>query len=165
MHFYNSTNPLQREVVFGLDKDGIVDIAVNAAKLCRKLEHTMGHTEMRYEYSPESFTLTEPEFAIRICHAVMDVIEPTPDQPLILNLPATVECYTPNVYGDVIEWFGSTIRNRDCVVISLHPHNDRGARVPPPSSVCWPVPIVSRARCSATASEPATSTLSTWRST
>ena len=89
----------------------------------------MGHTEIRYEYSPESFTLTEPEFAIEICEAVMDVVEPTPDKPLILNLPATVECYTPNVYGDVIEWFGRTIRNRDSVVISLHPHNDRGCAV------------------------------------
>ncbi len=82
VHFYNSTNPLQRDVVFGLDMDGIVDIAVNAAKLCRKLEQTMGHTEIRYEYSPESFTLTEPEYAIEVCHAVMDVIEPTPEQPL-----------------------------------------------------------------------------------
>jgi 2-isopropylmalate synthase len=129
VHFYNSTNPLQREVVFGLDMDGIVDIAVNAARLCRKLEQTMGHTKIRYEYSPESFTLTEPEFAIRICEAVMDVVEPTPDTPLIVNLPATVECYSPNVYGDVIEWFGRTIRNRDSVVVSLHPHNDRGCAV------------------------------------
>ena len=129
VHFYNSTNPLQRDVVFGLDMDGIVDIAVNAAKLCRKLEQTMGHTSIRYEYSPESFTLTEPEFAIRICEAVMDVIEPTPEKPVILNLPATVECYTPNVYGDVIEWFGRMIRDRDSVVISLHPHNDRGCGV------------------------------------
>ena len=126
VHFYNSTNPLQREVVFGLDKVGITEIAVNAAKFCRKLQHSLVGTDVRYEYSPESFTLTEPEFAIQICHAVMDVIEPTPDRPLILNLPATVECYTPNVYADVIEWFGRNIRNRDCVVVSLHPHNDRG---------------------------------------
>ncbi len=126
VHFYNSTNPLQREVVFGLDKQGIIDIAVNGAKLCRKLEQTVPNTAVRYEYSPESFTLTEPEFAIEICEAVMDVIEPTPDRPIILNLPATVECYTPNVYADVIEWFGRHIRQRDCVVISLHQHNDRG---------------------------------------
>ncbi|MEO6158101.1 MAG: 2-isopropylmalate synthase, partial [Ilumatobacteraceae bacterium] len=126
MHFYNSTNPLQRNVVFGLDKPGIVDIAVNAARLCRKLEQTVPGTAVRYEYSPESFTLTEPEFAIEICEAVMDVIEPTPESPLILNLPATVECYTPNVYADVIEWFGRTIRHRDSVLVSLHPHNDRG---------------------------------------
>ena len=129
MHFYNSTNPLQREVVFGLDKDGIVDIAVNAAKLCRKLEKQHPDTAIRYEYSPESFTLTEPEFAIEICEAVMDVVEPTPDRPIILNLPATVECYSPNVYGDVIEWFGRTIKHRDVVVLSLHPHNDRGCAV------------------------------------
>ncbi len=126
VHFYNSVNPLQREVVFGLDKQGIVDIAVNAARLCRKLEQTVPGTDIRYEYSPESFTLTEPEFAIEICEAVMDVIEPTPERPIILNLPATVECYTANVYGDVIEWFGRTIRDRDSVVVSLHPHNDRG---------------------------------------
>ena len=126
VHFYNSTNPLQRDVVFGLDKQGIVDIAVNGAKLCRKLEQTVPTTQIRYEYSPESFTLTEPEFAIEICEAVMDVIEPTPERPIILNLPATVECYTPNVYADVIEWFGRHIRQRSSVVISLHPHNDRG---------------------------------------
>ncbi len=129
VHFYNSTNPLQREVVFGLDKEGIVDIAVNAAKLCKKLEDVVQGTHIRYEYSPESFTLTEPEFAIEICEAVMDVIQPTPEDKLILNLPATVECYSPNVYGDVIEWFGRTIRNRDSIVLSLHPHNDRGCAV------------------------------------
>lgn len=126
VHFYNSTNPLQREVVFNLDKAGIVDIAVNAARLCTKLEHTLPGTDVRYEYSPESFTLTEPEFAIEVCHAVMDVIQPTPQSKIILNLPATVECYTPNVYADVIEWFGRNVRNRDSVIISLHPHNDRG---------------------------------------
>ncbi len=126
VHFYNSTNPLQREVVFGLDKQGIIDIAVNGAKLCKKLEDTIPGTHIRYEYSPESFTLTEPQYALDVCHAVMDVIEPTPERPIILNLPATVECYTPNVYADVIEWFGRNIRNRDSVVISLHPHNDRG---------------------------------------
>jgi len=129
VHFYNSTNPLQREVVFGLDKDGIIDVAVNGAKLCRKLEHAAGETSIRYEYSPESFTLTEPEFAIEVCEAVMDVVEPTPDNPIVLNLPATVECYSPNVYGDVIEWFGRTIKQRDSVIISLHPHNDRGCAV------------------------------------
>ena len=129
VHFYNSTNPLQRRVVFGLEKDGIVDIAVNAAKLCKKLEETVPITQIRYEYSPESFTLTEPDFAIEVCEAVMDVIDPTPDNPIILNLPATVECYSPNVYGDVIEWFGRTIKKRDSIVLSLHPHNDRGCAV------------------------------------
>jgi 2-isopropylmalate synthase len=130
VHFYNSTNPLQREVVFNLDQEGIKDIAVDGAKLCRKLERDIvGDTEIRYEYSPESFTLTEPEFALEVCHAVMDVIEPTPERPIILNLPATVECYSPNVYGDVIEWFCRHIRDRDSVVVSLHPHNDRGCAV------------------------------------
>ena len=89
----------------------------------------MGSTVVRYEYSPESFTLTEPDFAIEICEAVMDVIEPHDDRPIILNLPATVECYSPNVYGDVIEWFGRTISRRQQVVLSLHPHNDRGCGV------------------------------------
>ena len=129
VHFYNSTNPLQREVVFGLDKQGVIDIAVNAAKMARKLERTMGDSEIRYEYSPESFTLTEPEYALEVCHAVMEVIEPTPEKPIIFNLPATVECYTANMYGDVIEWFGRKIRNRSSVIISLHPHNDRGTGV------------------------------------
>ena len=129
VHFYNSTNPLQREVVFGLDQEGIKSIAVNGAKMCKKLEETIPETSVRYEYSPESFTLTEPEFAIEVCEAVMDVIEPTPDDPIILNLPATVECYSPNVYGDVIEWFGRTIKQRDSVIVSLHPHNDRGCAI------------------------------------
>src|SRR5215218_6335656 len=130
VHFYNSTNPLQRRVVFGLEKPGIVKIATSAAKLARELEHTVPGTAIRYEYSPESFTLTEPDFAIEICEAVMDVIEPDAgERKIILNLPATVECYTPNVYGDVIEWFHRTIRDRDRVVLSLHPHNDRGCAV------------------------------------
>ncbi len=126
VHFYNSTNPLQRQVVFGLDKDGIKNIAVEAAKLCKQFEPMLTGTNVRYEYSPESFSLTEPDFAIEICEAVMDVMQPTKENPLILNLPATVECYTANVYGDVIEWFIRTIKNRDTVLISLHPHNDRG---------------------------------------
>ena len=129
VHFYNSTNPLQRRVVFGLEQPDIVDIAVNAARLCRKLEEQHPRSALRYEYSPESFTLTEPDFAIEICERVMDTIEPDDDRPIILNLPATVECYTPNVYGDVIEWFGRTISRREHVVLSLHPHNDRGCAV------------------------------------
>jgi 2-isopropylmalate synthase len=129
VHFYNSTNPLQRDVVFGMDKDGIKDIAVNAAKLCRKLEETMGDTVIRYEYSPESFTLTEPDYAVDVCEAVMDEMGPSPEDPIIVNLPATVECYSPNVYGDVIEWFGRTVSRRDSIVLSLHPHNDRGCAV------------------------------------
>ncbi len=128
VHFYNSTNPLQRDVVFGMDKDGIREIAVNAAKLCRKLEESADGS-IRYEYSPESFTLTEPDFAIDVCEAVMEVMDPSPDDPIVLNLPATVECYSPNVYGDVIEWFGRNVPRRDSVVLSLHPHNDRGCAV------------------------------------
>jgi 2-isopropylmalate synthase len=129
VHFYNSVSELQRRVVFGLDKAGIVQIAVDAARLCKKFEQSVPDTAIRYEYSPESFTGTEPEFAVEICEAVMDVIEPTPDSPMILNLPATVEMYTPNVYADVIEWFGRTIKNRDSIILSLHPHNDRGTAV------------------------------------
>jgi 2-isopropylmalate synthase len=129
VHFYNSTSELQRRVVFGLDRAGITEIAVGAARLCRKFEATVPGTQVRYEYSPESFMGTEPEFAVEICEAVMDVIEPTPERPLIVNLPNTVEMYMPNVYADVLEWFGRTIRNRDCVVLSVHPHNDRGTAV------------------------------------
>ena len=129
VHFYNSTSILQRRVVFGLDKPGIVDIAVNAAKLCRKLEEAMGDTEIFYEYSPESYTGTEVEFAVEICEAVMDVIEPTADRKIVLNLPATVEMYTPNLYADTIEWFLRRISRRDRLVLSLHPHNDRGCAV------------------------------------
>ena len=129
VHFYNSTSALQRRVVFGLDQGGITDIATSAARLCRKLDETLSGTNVRYEYSPESFTGTEVKYAVEICEAVMDVIEPTVDRPLILNLPATVEMYQPWVYGDVIEWFGRTIRDRDHIVLSLHPHNDRGQGV------------------------------------
>jgi len=129
VHFYNSTSILQRRVVFGLDKPGIVDIAVNAARLCRKLEDTIPETRVFYEYSPESYTGTEVEFAVEICEAVMDVIEPTPERKLVLNLPATVEMYTPNLYADTIEWFLRQISHRDRLVLSLHPHNDRGCAV------------------------------------
>jgi 2-isopropylmalate synthase len=129
VHFYNSTSILQRRVVFGLDKPGIVDIAVNAARLCRKLEDTIPETRVLYEYSPESYTGTEVEFAVEICEAVMDVIEPAPDRKIVLNLPATVEMYTPNLYADTIEWFLRKISRRDRVVLSLHPHNDRGCAV------------------------------------
>jgi 2-isopropylmalate synthase len=129
VHFYNSTSILQRRVVFGLDKPGIVDIAVNAARLCRKLEATLPGTDVLYEYSPESYTGTEVDFAVEICEAVMDVIEPTAERRIILNLPATVEMYTPNLYADTIEWFLRHVSRRDRVVLSLHPHNDRGCAV------------------------------------
>ena len=129
VHFYNSTSILQRRVVFGLDQPGITEIAVNAAKMCKKLEPTLPGTDVRYEYSPESYTGTEIEYAVEICNAVAEVIEPTVDRPLIMNLPATVEMYSPNIYADTIEWFLRTIRNREAVVLSLHPHNDRGCGI------------------------------------
>jgi 2-isopropylmalate synthase len=129
VHFYNSTSELQRRVVFGQGKPGIVQIATDAARWCKELEPTLRGTDLRYEYSPESFTGTEPDFALEICESVMDVIRPTPDRKLILNLPATVEMYTPNVYGDVIEWFHRHVKDRDSIVLSLHPHNDRGTAV------------------------------------
>ena len=129
VHFYNSTSTLQRRVVFGLDQAGITDIAVNAARMCRKLEPMLPGTDVRYEYSPESYTGTEIEYAVEICDAVAEVIEPTVDQPLIMNLPATVEMYSPNIYADTIEWFLRNVRNRDAIVLSLHPHNDRGCGI------------------------------------
>jgi 2-isopropylmalate synthase len=129
VHFYNSTSVLQRRVVFGLDTDGITDIAVQAARTARRLEATIPDTAVRYEYSPESFTGTEPDYAIEICAAVMDALELRPDEKIILNLPATVEMYTPNLYADVIEYVHRHLPNRDQVVLSLHPHNDRGTAV------------------------------------
>jgi len=129
VHLYNSTSTLQRRVVFGLDRDGITDIAVQGARLCLKLAETMGDTEVRFEYSPESYTGTELDYAVEVCGAVLDVWQPTPDWPAIINLPATVEMATPNVYGDSIEWMHRHLPRRDAVVLSLHPHNDRGTAV------------------------------------
>lgn len=129
VHFYNSTSVVQRRVVFREDRAGIARIATDAARLCRSLEGTLAGTAVRYEYSPESFTATEPEFALEICSAVADVIRPTTERKLIVNLPATVECYMPNVYADVVEWFHRSIPDRDRIVLSLHPHNDRGTAV------------------------------------
>jgi 2-isopropylmalate synthase len=129
MHLYNSTSTLQRRVVFGLNEAGITDIAVTGAKQIRALAEAMPETEVMYQYSPESFTGTELPYAVEICEAVMDVWQPTPRKRVILNLPATVEMATPNVYADQIEWFGRTIKNRDSIVLSLHPHNDRGTGV------------------------------------
>jgi 2-isopropylmalate synthase len=130
VHFYNSTSTLQRRVVFGLDKDGITDIATSGARLCQKYAeiHTPD-TEIFYEYSPESYTGTELEYALEICSAVIDVIDPTPTRPLIINLPATVEMATPNVYADSIEWMHRHLPRRESIVLSLHPHNDRGTGV------------------------------------
>jgi 2-isopropylmalate synthase len=129
IHLYNSTSELQRRVVFGLDRKGIVDIAVTGAKICRDLIETVPETEIVHEYSPESFTGTELEFAVEICDAVLDVWKPTAEKKAILNLPATVEMATPNIYADQIEWFGRNMPGRDRYILSLHPHNDRGTGV------------------------------------
>ncbi|GEL99619.1 2-isopropylmalate synthase [Cellulomonas terrae] len=129
VHLYNSTSTLQREVVFRSDEDGIVDIAVSGARFCRKYEELVPDTDVYYEYSPESYTGTELEFALRVCNAVLEVLEPTPDRKVIINLPATVEMATPNVYADSIEWMSRNLRYRESVVLSLHPHNDRGTAV------------------------------------
>jgi 2-isopropylmalate synthase len=129
VHFYNSTSVCQRRVVFGLDKDGITKIAVDAATLCRTLEARLPGTAIRYEYSPESFTGTEIDYSIEICDAVLDAIDPRPDRPLILNLPSTVEMSTPNVYADLVETFDRNISRRDSVILSVHNHNDRGTAV------------------------------------
>ncbi|MEB2345093.1 MAG: 2-isopropylmalate synthase [Deltaproteobacteria bacterium] len=129
VHLYNSTSTLQRRVVFGLDRAGIVEIAVRGAALVRELCRTVPDTDVILEYSPESFTATELDFAVEICEAVMAVWEPTPERKIILNLPSTVEMATPNVYADQIEWFGREVRDRASVVLSVHPHNDRGTAV------------------------------------
>jgi len=129
VHFYNSTSVLQRRVVFRLDQAGVTKIAVEAARICLEQEAKIPGTEIRYEYSPESFTGTELDYAMEVCVAVMDVIQPTPARPIILNLPATVEMYTPNIYADAIEWFHRNVPRRDSVILSLHPHNDRGTAV------------------------------------
>ena len=129
VHFYNSTSTLQRRVVFGLDEAGVKQIALDAAALCKSLEGTSPSTLFLYEYSPESFTGTELDYALEVCEAVKAVLEPTPERPMIMNLPATVEMYTPNLYADAIEWFGRHVSDRDSVLISLHPHNDRGTAV------------------------------------
>jgi 2-isopropylmalate synthase len=129
VHLYNSTSTVQRRVVFGLDEAGIIDIAVKGAEACQANEKHVAGTKLSYEYSPESFTGTELPFAKQVCEAVMDVWQPTAADPVILNLPATVEMSTANLYGDMIEWFHRNIDRRDAVVLSLHPHNDRGTAV------------------------------------
>ncbi|EUB86487.1 2-isopropylmalate synthase [Pseudomonas sp. GM30] len=129
VHLYNATSPSFRRIVFNQDKDGIKAIAVSAAKLFVKYAAMQPDTEWTFEYSPETFSATELEFAKEVCDAVIEVWNPTPEHKMILNLPATVECATPNVYADQIEWFGRNINRRDSVIISLHTHNDRGTGV------------------------------------
>ena len=140
IHLYNSTSTLQRRVVFGLDRDGVKDIAVRGAQWCQKYaEELLGHggaggpgtaQDIRWQYSPESFTGTELDYALEVCEAVMDVWAPTPERPVVLNLPATVEMSVPSTYADQVEWFGRALgERRSSVVLSLHPHNDRGTAV------------------------------------
>ena len=131
VHFYNSTSELQRRVVFGQDRNGIRNIATDAAKMIMDMASATsgGKNSFRYEYSPESFTGTELDFALEICNAVVEVVDPTPEHKLILNLPATVEMSTPNIHADQIEWMCRNIDRRDSVIISLHPHNDRGTGI------------------------------------
>ena len=129
VHLYNSTSTLQRRVVFGMDQAAITAIATDGARLCLKLAENAGDTRIRFEYSPESYTGTEMDYALEICAAVMDVWQPTVDWPVIINLPATVEAATPNLYADSIEWMHRNLPRRDAVVLSLHPHNDRGSAV------------------------------------
>lgn len=129
VHFYNSTSVLQREVVFGQDKEGIKQIALAAARKCLSLESTLPGTDIYYEYSPESYTGTELEYALEVCNAVIEEIGPTPSHQMVINLPATVEMITPNVYADSIEWMSRNLVRRDSVILSLHPHNDRGTAI------------------------------------
>ena len=129
VHFYNSTSVLQRRVVFGQDKEGITAIALHAAAKCKELESTVPGTQVFYEYSPESYTGTELEYALEVCNKVIEVIAPTPERKMVINLPATVEMATPNVYADSIEWMSRRLARRDSVLLSLHPHNDRGTGV------------------------------------
>ena len=129
VHFYNSTSVLQRKVVFNQDKEGIKKIALDAAKKCKSLEHMLPGTNIYYEYSPESYTGTELEYALEVCNAVIEEIGPTPDRKMVINLPATVEMTTPNVYADSIEWMSRRLAKRESVILSLHPHNDRGTAI------------------------------------
>ncbi|MEU0503900.1 2-isopropylmalate synthase [Nocardia sp. NPDC005998] len=129
VHFYNSTSVLQRRVVFRADQEAVKKIATDAATLCLEIEKNYPDTNWRYEYSPESYTGTELAYAKEVCDAVTEIIAPTPDKPMIINLPATVEMATPNVYADSIEWMSRNLARRDSIVLSLHPHNDRGTAV------------------------------------
>ena len=129
VHLYNSTSVLQRDVVFRTDKQGVIDIALQGARWCRENEALAPDTEVFYEYSPESYTGTELEFAVEVCNQVLEVFEPTPERKVIINLPATVEMATPNVYADSIEWMSRHLNHRENVILSLHPHNDRGTAV------------------------------------
>ena len=153
-HLYNSTSTLQRRVVFDLDQMGITQIAVDGATLVRRLAEQLDGSDIRYQYSPESFTGTELSYALEICEAVAEVWDP-PGQRVIFNLPATVEMATPNVYADQIEWFLRNLRNRDHIILSLHPHNDRVPRGGGTEVAVMRGQTASKGRCSATANGPA----------
>ena len=129
VHFYNSVSVLQREVVFRKNKEEIKKLAIDAAELCKSLESEAEGIDLYYEYSPESFTGTEPEYAVEVCNAVTGVIKPTPEHPMIINLPATVGMTTPNVFADEVEYVSNNLNDRDAIVLSLHPHNDEGMGV------------------------------------
>lgn len=129
VHLYNSTSVLQREVVFRTDRQGVIDIALAGARLCREFEKRVPETQVFYEYSPESYTGTELDFAVDICNQVIEVFEPTPERKVIINLPSTVEMATPNVYADSIEWMSRRLAHRENIILSLHPHNDRGTAI------------------------------------
>ena len=129
VHLYNAVSPAWRRIVFGMTRDEVREIAVAGAKVLRDEAAKQPDTEWHFEYSPETFSTAELDFSVEVCEAVMEILQPTPERPIIFNLPATVECATPNIYADQIEWFGRNIRNRDSVVISLHTHNDRGTGV------------------------------------
>ena len=129
VHLYNAVSPAWREVVFRMSRDEVREIAVAGAKVLRDEAAKQPDTDWHFEYSPETFSTAELDFSVEVCEAVMEILRPTPERPLILNLPATVEAATPNIYADQIEWFGRNIRNRDSIVISLHTHNDRGTGV------------------------------------
>jgi 2-isopropylmalate synthase len=129
VHLYNAVSPAWRRIVFGMSRNEIRNIAVAGAKVLRDEAAKQPDTDWHFEYSPETFSTAELDFSVEVCEAVMEILRPTPERPLILNLPATVEAATPNVYADQIEWFGRNIRNRDAIVISLHTHNDRGTGV------------------------------------
>ena len=151
VHIYNSTSTLQRDVVFGKTRDEIKQIAIDGTKMVKeKAEDFPG--KIILEYSPESFTGTELDYALEVCTAVQDIWQPTPDNKIIFNLPATVEMNTPNVYADQIEWMSTHFKNRDCITLSVHPHNDRGTGVAAAELAL----TVWKVLCSATASVPAT---------
>ncbi|TEA77048.1 2-isopropylmalate synthase [Allopusillimonas ginsengisoli] len=129
VHLYNACAPAFRKIVFNMSKDEIKDIALSGTRMVKQFTAEHPETAWRYEYSPEVFSTTEPEFALEVCNAVTDVWQPTPESKIIFNLPATIEATTPNMYADQIEWMHNNLNQRDCIVLSLHPHNDRGTAV------------------------------------